>query len=210
MTSFDKWMENNPNHKYTDATIKRYIRALDKAEEWLNIALPARVLDITDYQSFLYVQNEIKNAPNYEEVNRNHGHGDLSAALRLYGLYLNDSADEVDEDTDWGPSLSEYDPGITKEKWLELLPKLAGSVWGGVLAMFYTEKDGATCAEVASKFGMTSSQIIGRCVQLSKRVHQETNCPLVESSDGSTYWPILFFGRSVPASNREKGKGVFS
>ena len=210
MTSFEKWMENNPNHKYTDATIKRYTRALDKADEWLNITLSEKVLDITDYQTFLNVQNEIKNAPDYEEVNRNHGHGDLSAALRLYGLYLKDSSEDAETDTDWSPSLSEYDPGITKEKWLELLPQLAGPVWGGVLAMFYTEKEGATCAEIASKFSMTPSQIIGRCVQLSKRVHQETKCPLVESGDGNTYWPILFFGKSVTSSNREKGKGVFS
>ena len=94
MTSFEKWMENNPNHKYTEATIKRYTRALDKADEWLHITLSEEVLDIADYQTFLNVQNEIKNAPNYEEVNRNHGHGDLSAALRLYGLYLKDSAEE--------------------------------------------------------------------------------------------------------------------
>lgn len=39
MTSFEKWMENNPNHKYTDVTIKRYTRALDKVGEWLNITL---------------------------------------------------------------------------------------------------------------------------------------------------------------------------
>jgi len=212
MKSFDEWLDDYPDHKYTDATIKRYTRALDKAEEWLNITLSAKILDITDYQTFQKVQEEIKTAPGYEEVNHTHGHGDLSAALRLYGLYLKDVTlnASTENDKDWGPSLSEYDPGITKEKWLELLPQLAGPVWGGVLAMFYTEKEGATCAEIASKFSMTSSQIIGRCVQLSKRVHQETKCPLVESSDGNTYWPILFFGKSVTSSNREKGKGVFS
>lgn len=212
MTSFSEWLEKYPNHKYTDATIKRYIRALDKAGEWLNISLTANILDITDYQIFLQVQKDIKSVPDYEEVNRNHGHGDLSAALRLYGLYLQDVSKNTNtaNDSDWGPPLSEYDPGITKERWLELLPELAGSVWGGVLAMFYTEKQGATCAEIAIKFGLTPSQIIGRCVQLAKRVHQETNCPLVEGGDGNTYWPILFFGRSVPSSDREKGKGVFS
>ena len=214
MITFEKWMENNPNHKYTDATIKRYIRALDKAEEWLNITLPTKILNINDYQTFLQVQDEIKNAPDYEEINRNHGHGDLSAALRLYGQYLKDSDSTKQTNTvsddGWGPPLSEYDPGISKEKWLELLPKLAGPVWGGVLAMFYTRKEGATCAEIASEYDLTPSQVIGRCVQLSKRVHQETNCPLVEGGDGNTYWPILFFGRSVPSNNREKGKGVFS
>lgn len=207
MTSFEKWMENNPNHKYTDATIKRYTRALDKADEWLNITLSEKVLDITDYQTFLNVQNEIKNAPDYEEVNRNHGHGDLSAALRLYGLYLKDSSDEVDEDTDWGPSLSVYDPGISKEKWLELLPKLAGPVWGGVLAMFYIEKEGTTCSAIGDKYGLKPMEVSGRCTQFAKRVYKETNCLLYEDGQKERYWPILFFGRD--ASSKEKGNFVW-
>ena len=32
-------MENNPNRKYTDAAIKRYIRTRDIVGEWLNITL---------------------------------------------------------------------------------------------------------------------------------------------------------------------------
>lgn len=161
MTSFDKWMENNPNHKYTSATIKRYTRALDKAGEWLGIALPANILEITDYKTFQQVQDQIKNAPDYEEINRNHGHGDLSAALRLYGQYLNDITKKTNTTANdgWGPRLSEYTPNIPKEKWLELLPELAGPVWGGVLAMFYTEKEGITCSALAEKFNMQPMEI---------------------------------------------------
>lgn len=209
MTSFEKWMKHNPNHKYTDATIKRYTRALDKAGEWLNIALPARILDITDFQTFQQVQDEIKNAPDYEEVNRNHGHGDLSAALRLYGQYLKDNAKKKEPSSDdgWGPLLSEYNPGISKEKWLELLPKLTGPVWGGVLAMFFTEKEGATCSALAEKFNMQPTQISGRCTQLAKHVYKETNCPLLNNDNKESYWPILFFGRE--AASKEKGTFVW-
>ena len=207
MSSFEKWMENNPNHKYMDATIKRYTRALDKADEWLNITLSKKVLDITDYQTFLNVQNEIKNAPNYEEVNWNHGHGDLSAALRLYGLYLKDSSEEAETYTDWGPSLLEYNPEISKEEWLELLPNLAGPIWGEVLVMFYTEKEGATCSALAEKFNMKPMEISGRCTQLAKRVHKETNCPLYNQGEKDRYWPILFFGRD--ADSKEKGNFVW-
>ena len=180
MISFVKWLEEYPNHKYTDATIKRYTRALDKVEEWLNITLSTKIMDIHDYQTFLQAQNKIKNSPDYEEVNRNHGHGDLSAALRLYGLYLEDVSNEPEgNNTIWEPSPSEYDPGISKDKWLELLANLAGPVWGGVLAMFYTEKNGATCSQLAEKFNMQPMEISGRCTQLAKRVHRETNCPLL-------------------------------
>ena len=207
MTSFNMWLANYPNHKYTDATIKRYTRALDKAEKWLNIKLPARVLDITDYQTFLYVQNEIKNAPDYEEVNRNHGHGDLSAALRLFDLYMKDSSKEAETDTDWVPSLSEYDPGITKEKWLELLPQLAGPVWGGVLAMFYTEKEGDTCSALAEKFHLQPMEISGRCTNLAKSVYKKTNCTLYAKGGKEQYWFILFFRKDNTSG--EKGNYIW-
>ena len=207
MTTFNTWLENYPNHKYTEATIKRYVRALDKAEEWLGISLSKKIMETHDYQTFLQVQNEIKNAPDYEEVNRNHGHGDLSAALRLYGLYLQDISNNAEHATDWRPVLSEYDPGISKEKWLEILPDLAGPVWGGALAMFYTEKEGATCSALAEKFNMQPMEISGRCTQLAKRVHKETDCPLWNNGDKDKYWSILFFGRD--ASSEEKGTFIW-
>lgn len=40
--SFKKWLISYPTHKYTDATITRYIRALEKSEEWLGINLPKK------------------------------------------------------------------------------------------------------------------------------------------------------------------------
>ena len=112
----------------------------------------------------------------------------------------------VDEDN-WQPPLNEYSPDISKEKWLAILPNLAGPVWGGVLAMFYTEKEGATCSELAAKFNMQPTEISGRCTQLAKRVHKETNCQLYSHGDKDRYWPILFFGRD--ASSKEKGSFVW-
>ena len=80
--SFKEWLENNPNHKYAEATITRYIRALEKCEEWLHIELPKKILDIESPDEFENTEKTIKSHPDYLEVNRNHGHGDLSAALR--------------------------------------------------------------------------------------------------------------------------------
>ena len=87
---FSTWMEEFPDHKYSDATIKRYIRALNKAEEWFNITLPKQILDVTDYNEFQTIQKSIKDVPDFASINRNHGHGDFSAALRLYEMYVAD------------------------------------------------------------------------------------------------------------------------
>ena len=110
-------------------------------------------------------------------------------------------------DDNWQPPLNVYSPNISKEKWLELLSDLAGPVWGGVLAMFYTEKEGATCSALAEKFNMQPTEISGRCTQLAKRVYKETNCPLYNHDEKDRYWPILFFGRD--ASSKEKGSFVW-
>lgn len=88
-------------HKYTEATITRYIRALDKSAEWLGIELDKPVLSISSSEEFDLVQKRIKDLPNYAEVNQGHGHGDLSAALRLYEAYLKfNSEDEHPEKTE--------------------------------------------------------------------------------------------------------------
>lgn len=86
--SFKDWLNLYPDHKYTEATITRYIRALNKSAEWFQIKLVKPILSIVSYEEFMQVQNRIKSLPNYTEVNNTHGHGDLSAALRLYGTYL--------------------------------------------------------------------------------------------------------------------------
>ena len=82
------WLKKVKTPPYKDSTIKRYITALTKAEEWLSISLSVPVFDISTSAEFLQMRNEITGAPNYEDVNRDHGHGDLSAALRLYEKYV--------------------------------------------------------------------------------------------------------------------------
>ena len=207
MIPFSSWMNEYPDHKYSDATIKRYVRALNKAEEWFDISLPKTILDVTNYDEFQIIQKRLKGVPNFEKINREHGHGDLSAALRLYEMYLTDMSNTEMDNTGWRPSLEDYDPQISKDNWLKLLHNIADSVWSGTLAMFYTEKEGATCSELAAKFNMQPTEISGRCTQLAKRVHKETDCQLYNHGDKDRYWPILFFGRD--ASSKEKGSFVW-
>ena len=208
---FKEWLQIYPDHKYSEATIARYIRALDKSEEWLGITLPQRITDIDSLSKFNSVEKQIKDKPDYVEVNRNHGHGDLSAALRLYRKYL-ESYDNTDQgkDDEWWPALKNYTPGISKAQWIDILndPKHIGPVWGGVLAMFYDYGGTATCSQIAERYGGTPMSVSGRCTQLAKAVQKATKCKLYDAGDNKNrYWPVLFQGKK--ASGDEKGSFVW-
>ena len=104
---------------------------------------------------------------------------------------------------DWYPSIEEYTPGISKEQWLGLLNNKeiididtasGDSVWGGVLAAFYEAGGAATCKQIAQRYHVAPTKIIGNCTQLAKRIHRETQCPLLDQKDAK-YWPILFLGK---------------
>ena len=68
MIPFSSWMNEYPDHKYSDATIKRYVRALNKAEEWFDISLPKKILDVTNHDEFQIIQKRLKGVPNFEKL----------------------------------------------------------------------------------------------------------------------------------------------
>lgn len=118
---FESWMKQCSHHKYIASTIARYIRALQKAAEWLDTSLTMQVLDTETLEDFHEVEKQIKQVHNFVEVNRNHGHGDLSAALRAYKKFLQERTENNTSAAMWWPSLEEYDPRISKKMWMSLL-----------------------------------------------------------------------------------------
>ena len=96
----------------------------------------------------------------------------------------------------WFPTLEEYDPGMTTEKWLELLTDksiIGGDyVWAGVLAVFYVENDFALPAELNRKYGYNGS-LLRYCTNIAKYVRNLTNCPVYREKE---YWAILFQSES--------------
>ena len=123
--SFEAWLNMFPEKKYLESTIYRYVHALEKAEEWLGVQFTKPILDVTGIEEFSDIDNHIKSLPNYEAVNQQHGHGDLSAALTLYKKYVEFLNQEEES---WWPSLDEYNPEISKDQWMELL-KDGNKVW---------------------------------------------------------------------------------
>lgn len=126
---------------------------------------------------------------------------DLQRMMDLYQKYFNQmySSDIGIVTDEWWPTVIEYDPQITKDHWLDLLnnPDIIGPIWGAALAMFYTEKEGATCLTLGKKFNRTPTSISSNCTQIAKRIYAETQCPLSNNGEKEQYWPILFFGREA-------------
>ena len=84
-----------------------------------------------------------------------HGHGNFSAAIGAYEIFLVALNENVMEDTNWWPSLPEYNPGITKDQWLELLRD--GSTFTDnayfAIAALYDYGGAATCRQLTDKYG---------------------------------------------------------
>lgn len=135
---------------------------------------------------------------------------DLQAFIEVYKSYFENNYQEQgngfpSETGAWEPAIEEYNPGLTKENWLEVLnnPGLFKPLWLEVLAMFYAEKNGATCSALGIRFKKDPAAIRSSCTQLAKRINRETNCPVYEYDGKKSFWPILFLGRA--ASTEEQG-----
>jgi len=195
-----KWSETQ---SITLNTMKSYARVLEIIESLLQpiggVTLDVPLLEIGDYDTFVQVSDRIEKMEGYPELNRSYQNQIISAALHKYAAFLRDR-EIANNKEKWWPMLSEYDPGITKEQWLAILnnPDIIGPVWGGALAMFYAEPEGATCSALSIKYGKQRSSIIGNCTQLAKRVQAETGCPINKRDNGKDgFWPILFQGRDT-------------
>ncbi|AOZ95941.1 restriction system component [Butyrivibrio hungatei] len=100
------------------------------------------------------------------------------------------------------PSLREYNPGITKEKYKELLqnPEVTSDSAKAVIYRFYQVGGQATCKQLANTYGKTPTYYNSNATNLAKNILKKTNCPtLPRSEENSRYWPILFVGRRTTA-----------
>ncbi len=104
------------------------------------------------------------------------------------------------------PTLEEYDPEITTEKYIEIFRNNKKSL--DTVYYIYDIGGEATCSTLATKYGNTAQHYNSNATYLSKIIHNITKCPLNKREDdsGNWYWPILFQGRYT-----ERGEqGIFS
>ena len=102
-------------------------------------------------------------------------------------------------DEEWWPSISEYDPGITKDKWLELLAdrNVTYDVNLSMLKMLLLQGGAATCTKLAQIYGGTASSYIGLTVAFGKRIQKKTNCPICNDDGTQRMFTIPFQGKSI-------------
>lgn len=129
----------------------------------------------------------------------------VEALLHYYDLAF----EEPSSPSSWEEAMAKYNPGITKERWLELLNNkdIVGPLWGGLLAAFYSFENGATCLQVGQKYGRDWNSVRSMATQLATRVQKETGCPSFEFNGEKKIWPILFTGRDPEKG--EPGKFVW-
>ena len=124
---------------------------------------------------------------------------DLKTFVELYYQYY-----ETSNGNNWWPSLEEYNPGISTEKWLELLntPDVLGDNIRRMLAGMYAQGGATTCAQLAEIYGKTANHYIMTVVHAAENVVKATNCPILQDKEDSKYWPIFFVGRNEPKTDR--------
>lgn len=113
------------------------------------------------------------------------------------------------EKTEYYPSISEYDPGITAEEYERILgdEAIVKRAWLDTLHYLYLIGGIGSCKQIANKYGNGAAHYNTNAINVAKAVHKETNCPLCARDTGENqYWPVLFYGRELTDCN----EGVFS
>ena len=102
------------------------------------------------------------------------------------------------------PSLAEYDPGISKEQYVELLQDSDVVKKNSLDTIYYIYTLGgeATCTVVANKYGNNAQHYSGHATYVAKAIQNATNCSLSERDKGpDRYWSVLFQGRYIDSTH---------
>jgi len=151
-----------------------------------------------DAGAICYKKYTLDNLPEDKEL-----YDDLKEFVAIYDRYANWYLNNAAEN-DWWPSKEEYDPGISKEKWLELLSRndVFGEYILKMLAAMDAEGGAISCAELAEKYGNTSSHYVMTAVHAAENIIRVTNCPVINDEGDKKFWPVLFIGRDGTDSKR--------
>lgn len=114
-----------------------------------------------------------------------------------------------DEQIEYYPSISEYDPRITAKDYEKILgdEEIVKRAWLDTLHYLYLMGGTGSCKQIANQYGNGAAHYNTNAINIAKVVHKETNCPLcIRKTGENQYWPVLFFGRDLPAGSN----GTFS
>lgn len=106
------------------------------------------------------------------------------------------------------PSTEEYDPGISCEKYLELLQNENVVKKPYLDTIYYLYKMGgeATCTQIAARYGDSAFHYNSNAKNVGRWISEATKCSLYKSAeDGGGFWAVLFIGRKT----RKEEEGVW-
>ena len=113
------------------------------------------------------------------------------------------------QDDDYTPSLKEYDPGISRERYEQLLTdeNVIKKSSLDVLYYIYKMSGEASCKDVSDKYGNSPQHYNSNATYIARCIYEVTGCPLYKGEDesGKYYWSILFQGRYA----KKDENGVF-
>lgn len=109
----------------------------------------------------------------------------------------------------WWPEKEEYDPGISTERWSELLAdeKVFDKNSLSLMKRMLSLGGSATCKELSSQFGRTYNYHRNIAMHLAQRVANATKCEVITSDPDSKWWPILFVGKH--SASTKKGSYIW-
>lgn len=98
---------------------------------------------------------------------------------------------------EWFPSMDEYNPGISTEKWEELLKDqdVFNKQSLEIMYRFLDNGGQGTCSELAQKYGESANFYNSGSQALARRVAKAAECALLQDDGKESYWPVLYIGR---------------
>lgn len=116
----------------------------------------------------------------------------------------------VSTESVWLPALSDYSPGINKEKWLDLLKdqSVFDSKSLKAMACMYDNGGEGACSELGKKYNQNMTLWRTTCgVHLATRIAEATGCRKIQESGKTVYYVIPFLYRKT--SSDEIGSCIY-
>ena len=157
-----------------------------------------------DSSSIYSIEYSLENFPDEQKLK-----SDLELIIDLYSDYYNKVFLNKNSST-WWPTLEEYNPGITKDMWLECLND--GTIkedYFRTLACYYANGGVASCVELVEKYGKDIATYRSHGIEISSAVLKKYNLEkCIDKETGKSYvYPVAFLSKR--ANKDESGSVVW-
>ncbi len=170
-----KLLENNQNRFMPEIDTVRLLKKMVSAENYLLLMKAVKEV-MTEYSSFPELSFDAWKTSNED-------------AEAFYG-----------ENSEYWPSLAEYDPRLSKDDWKKYLLEVEIPNHPSPMKMLkgIIELGGeASCKQLAKKYGGHPSTYVGCTSSLGRRVKKYFNLPSCMDGDQERFFPFMFYGKPI-------------